>query len=68
MLRNFLLKFYKMDQAESYKIGFFNESKLSILRLDERVGTYEHLTCEFTLLRNPNRLKWSTLSSYTSLN
>lgn len=57
MLRNFLLKFYKMDRGESHKLGYFGDYKLSILRLDERVGTYEHLSYEFAPLRNTNRLK-----------
>lgn len=57
MLRNFLLKFYRMEKGESHKLGLFGECKLSILRLDERVGTYEHLSYEFAPLRNTNRLK-----------
>lgn len=54
MLKSFLLRFYKMGRAESHKIGFFTENKLTLLRLDERVGTYERLTCEFAPLRLQN--------------
>lgn len=49
ILNKFLLKFYKMGHNESHKMGFLSENRLSILRLDPRVGTYEHLISEFAL-------------------
>ena len=36
-----------MGHNEAHKMGFLTENRLSILRLDERVGTYEHLVSEF---------------------
>lgn len=47
ILNKFLLKFYRMGHNEAHKIGYLTENRLSILRLDPRVGTYEHLTSEF---------------------
>ena len=43
----FMLRFYDLAHDEIHKIGMVPHNKLHVLRLDERVGTYEHLTTVF---------------------
>jgi hypothetical protein len=46
VLQIFLVRFYGMTEGDVHKLGSFPSNKIHILRLDERVGTYEHLTAE----------------------
>jgi hypothetical protein len=47
VLLTFLMRFYDLGQDEAHKLGQFQPNTLHILRLDKRVGTYEHLVTEF---------------------